>query len=103
MRKLIAAMLVSTVIALPALAHEAAHRAHGVVKEVTAARLVVTDGHGKDTAFALTTGTKFSRDHKAIGREKVLVGDRAVVKGKEVSGQMEATTVELGAAPKPAH
>ena len=103
MRKLIAAMPVSTVIALPALAHEGGHRAHGVVKEVTANRLVVTDEHGKDTAFALNPGTKYYRDRKATGREKVMVGERAVVKGRDVSGRMEATTVDLGAAPKPAH
>ena len=102
MRKLIAVMLVSTVIALPALGHEGGHRAYGVVKELTAARIVVAGEHGKDTAFALTPGTKFFRDRKATEREKALVGDRVVVKGKDVSGQMEATTVELGASPKPA-
>jgi hypothetical protein len=102
MKKLVAAMLVSAVIALPALGHEGGHHALGVVKEVTAARLVVTDEHGKDTAFALTPGTRYFRDRKAAGREQITVGERVVVKGKDVSGQMEATTVDLGAAPKPA-
>ncbi len=102
MKKLAAALLTSMTIALPVLAHQGGHSAYGVVKEVTSARLVVTDEHGKDTAFALTTGTKFFRDRKATERAKALVGDRVVVKGKDVSGQMEATTVELGAARKPA-
>jgi hypothetical protein len=90
-------------IALPVLAHQGGHSAYGVVKEIAADRLVVTDEHGKDTAFALTPGTKFFRDHKATEREKAVVGDRVIVKGKDVSGRMEATTVELGAAQKPAH
>jgi hypothetical protein len=29
------------------------------------------------------------------------VGERVVVKGKDVSGLQQATTVDLGAAPKP--
>jgi len=103
MRRFIAALLSSMTIALPALAHQGGHSAYGVVKEVTAARLVVTDEHGTDTTFSLTPGTKFLRDHKATEREKAAVGDRVVVKGKDVSGQLEATTVELGAARKPAH
>jgi hypothetical protein len=103
MKKLAAALLTSMTIALPVLAHQGGHTAYGVVKEVTSARLVVTDEHGKDRTFALTPGTKFFRDHKATEREKATVGDRVVVKGKDVSGQMEASTVELGAAQKPAH
>lgn len=103
MKKLAAALLTSMTIALPVLAHQGGHSAYGVVKEVTSARLVVTDEHGKDMTFALTPGTKFFRDHKATEREKAIVGDRVVVKGKDVSGRMEASTVELGVAPKPAH
>ena len=103
MRKLVAALLISMTIAPPALAHEGGHSAYGVVKEVTAERLVVTDEHGKDMTFELTPGTKFFRDHKAIERGKAVVGDRVVVKGKDVSGRMEASNVELGAAQKPAH
>jgi hypothetical protein len=100
MKKLVAALLISMTIALPVLAHQGGHTAYGVVKEITAVRLVVTDEHGKETVFALTPGTRFFRDHKAIGREKVMVGERAVVKGKDAGGQMEASTVDLGAAPK---
>ncbi len=103
MRRLIAAVLLSITIALPALAHEGGHRAYGVVKEVTAVRLVVTDEHGKDTAFALTVGTQFLRDQKPTSREKVMVGERVVVKGKDTSGQLEATTVNVGADPKHDH
>jgi hypothetical protein len=103
MKKLAAALLMSMTFAVPVLAHQGGHSAYGVVKEITSARLVVTDEHGKDMTFALTPGTKFLRDHKATEREKAMVGDRVVVKGKDVSGQMEATTVELGAAQKAAH
>jgi hypothetical protein len=103
MKRFAAALLISMTIALPVLAHQGGHSAYGVVKEITADRLVVTDEHGKEMTFALTPGTKFSRDHKATEREKAVVGDRVVVKGKDVSGRMEASTVELGVAPKPAH
>ena len=96
MRNLLAAMLLSTTVALPALAHDGGHHAYGVVKEVTAARLVVTDEHGKETAFGLTPKTRFLRDQKPISREKVMVGERVVVKGKDASGQMEATSVSVG-------
>jgi len=100
MRKLVAAVLLSASMAIPALAHEGGHRAFGVVKEVTAARLVVTDEHGTDMVFALTAGTRFFRDQKPIPREKMVVGERVVVKGKDGSGRMEATSVTVGAAPK---
>jgi hypothetical protein len=100
MRKLAASLLMSMIIAIPVRAHQGGHTAYGVVKEIAADRLVVTDEHGKDKTFALTPGTKFSRDHKATEREKAVVGDRVVVRGKDVTGRMEATTVELGAAPK---
>lgn len=102
MMKLIAAVLAVSV-AVPTLAHEGAHSAYGVVKEVTAARLVVTDEHGKDAAFALTAGTQFLRDHKAIPREQIEVGERVVVKGRDASGKMEATSVSVGAEKKHDH
>jgi len=96
MTKLVAALLLSAGIGLPVLAHEGGHRAYGVVKEVTASRLVVTDEHGKDTSFALGTATEYLRDHKRTRREKIMVGERVVVKGRDASGKMEATTVSLG-------
>lgn len=103
MRSVIAAVLLSATIALPVLAHEGGHRAYGVVKEVTAVRLVVTDEAGKDAAFALTAGTRYLRDSKPTRREKVLVGERVVVKGKDAGGQLEATTVTVGADPRHDH
>ena len=76
MKKLTAAVLLTLALALPALAHEGGHTAYGVVREVSAERLVITDEHGKDAAFALTAGTQYLRDHKAIPRENVRAGDR---------------------------
>ena len=103
MMKLIAVVLLILAVTLPALAHEGSHSAYGVVKEVTTARLVVTDEHGKDAVFALTAGTQYLRDHKAIPREKIQVGERVVVKGKDASGKMEATSVSVGAEMKHDH
>jgi hypothetical protein len=103
MRMLIAVALASTLFAAPALAHEGGHRAFGVLKEVTSSRIVVTDEHGKDTAFAVTPATKFLRDAKPTEREKLAPGERVVVKGKDSSGQMEAVTVNVGAGPKHDH
>jgi hypothetical protein len=103
MKKLTAAVLLTLALALPALAHEGGHTAYGVVKEVSAERLVITDEHGKDAAFALTAGTQYLRDHKAIPREKIAVGERVVVKGKDASGKMEATSVSVGAEMKHEH
>jgi hypothetical protein len=97
MRRLIAAVVLWTTLVLPVLAHEGGHHAYGVVKEITAARLVVTDEHRKDTSFALTAKTRFLRAEKPSSWEKVMVGERVVVKGKDASGKMEATTVNLGA------
>jgi hypothetical protein len=101
MWRLVAGLLVSAGVTLTALAHEGGHRAYGVVKEVTATRLVVTDEQGRDTAFELTAGTRFVRDQKPTQREKIMVGERVVVKGKDSSGRMEATSVSVG--PVPSH
>lgn len=103
MRKLAAALLLAAGIGVPVLAHEGGHRAYGVVKEVTAARLVVTDEHGKDTSFALGTATEYLRDQKRTTRDKIVVGERVVVKGRDASGRMEAVTVSVGADPKHGH
>lgn len=99
MGKFIAALVLSTAIAQPVFAHEGGHRAFGVVKEVTTTRIVVTDEHGKDMAFALTAGTRYLRDRKPAQRDEVTVGERVVVNGEDSGGQLEATTVNVGPAP----
>jgi hypothetical protein len=96
MWKLTAGLVVSILVGSAALAHEGGHRAHGVVKEVTATRLVVTDAHGKETDFAVTAETRFVRERKPTLREKVIVGERVVVKGKDGGGRLEATLVSVG-------
>lgn len=101
MKKLIAVLFLS--LALPALAHDGGHKAYGVVKEVTASRLIVTDEHGKDTPFTLGSATEYLRDQKRTTREKIMVGERVVVKGRDASGQMEAVTVSVGADPRHDH
>lgn len=100
MRKLIAAAAFALLAAVPGLAHEGGHSAYGIVKELEPAQLIVTDEHGKDTAFALTAGTQYLRDRKAISRDSIRAGERVVVKGKDVSGRMEATHVNVGAEKK---
>ncbi len=101
MKKLIAVLVLS--LCLPALAHEGGHKAYGVVKEVTASRLVVEGEHGKETSFALGTATEYLRDQKRTTRDKIMVGERVVVKGRDASGQMEAVTVSVGADPRHDH
>ena len=96
MWRFIAGLVISVVIASAALAHEGGHRAYGVVKVVTATRLVVTDEHGKETDFAVTAETKFVREQKPTLRDKIMVGERVVVKGKDSSGRLEATLVSVG-------
>jgi hypothetical protein len=103
MKRFIAFVLASALLSAPAFAHEGGHRAFGVLKEVTASRVVVTDEHGKDMAFAVTPATRFLRDAKPIEREKLSPGERVVVKGKDSSGQMEAVTVSVGAGSKQDH
>jgi hypothetical protein len=101
MKELIAVLVLS--LGLPVLAHEGGHRAYGVVKEVTVSRLVVTDEHGKDTSFALGAATEYLRDRKRTTRDKIMVGERVVVKGRDASGQMEAVAVSVGADPRHDH
>lgn len=96
MWRLIAGLVVSAGIASAAFAHEGGHRAYGVVKEVSATRLVVTDEHGKDTDFAVTAQTRFVREQKPILRDSITAGERVVVKGKDSSGRLEATLVSVG-------
>lgn len=100
--KTIAAVVLTMALAVPtsAFGHEGGHRVYGSVKEITADRLVVSDEHGKDTVFVLSPGTRIFRDHKPTTWEKVKVGERVVVKGTDASGRMEATSVNLGAAPE---
>jgi len=94
MRKLVAVLVLS--LGLAALAHEGGHKAYGVLKEVTASRLVVTDEHGKDTAFALVAATVYLRDQKPTTRDRLMLGERVVVKGRDATGKLEATTVSVG-------
>lgn len=89
--------------AAPGLAHEGGHKAHGIVKELTAAHIVVTDERGKETEFTLTSGTLYLRDRKAVPRDSVRAGERVVVKGRDVGGTMEATHVMVGMEKKPDH
>ena len=103
MKRLVAVALASAFLAAPALAHEGGHRAFGVLKEVTASQVVVTDDHGKDMVFAVTPATRFLRDAKPTEPEKLTPGERVVVKGKDTSGQMEAVTVSVGAGSKHDH
>jgi hypothetical protein len=103
MRKFIAVLLLSITVSLPALAHEGGHKSYGVVKEVTPARLVVTDEHGKDTVFGLTSKTEYLREQKPTSREKIMVGERVVVKGRDATGQLEATSVSVGGEMKHQH
>lgn len=99
MRKLIASVLLTLALAAPVLAHDEGTHARGIVKEVSATRLVITDQAGKDVAFALMPSTTFLREKTAIRREALKVGDRAVVHGEMTGTGLSATVVKVAQSP----
>lgn len=96
MRKLV--VLLALVLNSPALAHDEGVHARGIVKEVSANRLVITDQSGKEVVFALTPSTTFFREKAVIPRETLKVGDRAVVHGDMTGAGLSAKTVKVGGA-----
>jgi hypothetical protein len=91
-------VLVALFVAAPALAHEHADRAMGIVESVSADRVVIkaTDGHS--VSFAVTAETLFVRGEKPARLQDVRVGERAVVRGKRLGEKVTAVRVDLGPA-----
>jgi hypothetical protein len=88
--------LVAALAAAPAVAHESADRAMGVVESATAERIVIKAGDGHAIAFKVTPETRFFRGDKPARAEDVRVGQRAVVHGKRAGDAVEAVRVKLG-------
>jgi hypothetical protein len=88
--------LVSLLAAAPAVAHESADRAIGIVASITAERIVVTASDGHAVTFALTPETRFFRGDKPARSGDVRVGQRAVVHGKRSGEAVQALRVKLG-------
>jgi hypothetical protein len=90
------AALLLTFAAAPALAHEHADRAMGVVESVSADRIVIkaTDGH--PVSFTVTAETVLVRGDKPARLQDVRVGERAVVQGKRLGEEITAVRVNLG-------
>ena len=102
MRHLVVAAALAVAGIHPALAHEGGHHVKGVIKEVSAQRLVVTDQAGNDVTFAITDGTEFFRQKKAVKREDAKTGERVAVHGEMAGAAVNATEVMLAGAPGPA-
>jgi hypothetical protein len=92
--KLIA--LVAALAAAPALGHERADRALGVVEKVDAQQIVLKGRDGHPVTFALTPDTRFLRGGKPAKAGDVKVGERAVVHGRKAGERVEALEVKLG-------
>lgn len=101
MRQLIAAAALAVALVHPARAHEGGHHVKGVLKEVSAQRLVVTDQAGQDVTFSVTPATEFVRDGKPVRREDARPGVRVAVHGERAGAAMSATVVMLAGAPAP--
>ncbi|MGC3996404.1 MAG: DUF5666 domain-containing protein [Anaeromyxobacter sp.] len=87
--------------ARPGLAHEGAIHAMGTVKEITAARIVVTTPEG-DKAFTIGPQTRFLRGKSTAAASDVHSGERVAVHARAADGGAAAYEVKLPASPAPA-
>ncbi|BDG02405.1 DUF5666 domain-containing protein [Anaeromyxobacter oryzae] len=90
------ALVATALIGGSALAHEGGAHVRGVVKEISAERLVVDTPSGEAVTVALTPETRITRGTVTIHAADVHPGDRAVVHAKRGAGQLQATDVKLG-------
>ena len=90
--------LVLALAAMPAVAHEQAGRAMGVVEGVKKDRISVKTSDGHPVAFTVTADTRIVRGEKPARLEDVAVGERAVVNGRRVGEELQAVSVKLAPA-----
>lgn len=100
MRTLLA--LIAALAVAPALAHEHGGNAMGIVRDVSAERIVIETADGHRVAFAVTKDTRFSRGNEPARREDVKPGERAAVHGEKHGEALSALRVKLGAEKTPA-
>src|SRR5919198_1026063 len=98
-KNLVAAIVIA--LASPALAHESGVHAKGTVKDVSTTRIVVETARGEKT-FKVTSSTRFAKRGAAASASDIRSGDRVVVHGTDVKGEIEATDVRAGD-PAPRH
>lgn len=94
------ALLALALLGGEARAHEGGMHARGVVKEISAERIVLTTREGKPLAFTLGPETRILRGNERVPPEAVRTGERAIVHARRKAGQLEATDVKLGPARK---
>jgi alpha-D-ribose 1-methylphosphonate 5-triphosphate synthase subunit PhnI len=91
-------IVVASMWAAPAAAHERSDRVMGVVESVSAEQILIEsadDGH--TVAFAVTRETRFFSGGKPARLEDVRVGQRAVVHGRRAGQQVVAVRVKVSA------
>lgn len=94
-------LLLFSLVAMPASAHERGDKAVGVVVSVTTERIVVKAADGHELGFTVGPETLFVRGERPARPEDVRVGERAVVEGKRLGDEVRAVRVRLGPAPAP--
>lgn len=83
--------------AAPALAHEHGGHAVGIVREVSAERIVIETADGHRVTFSVTKDTRFTRSGAPARPEDVKPGERAAVHGERHGETLSALRVKLGA------
>jgi hypothetical protein len=91
-----AVVVVTVLIGGSALAHEGGKHVRGIVKEVSAERLVLTTADGEEVSVVLEPDTRITRGTTVVHASDVHSGDRAVVHAKPAGGRLQATEVKLG-------
>jgi hypothetical protein len=100
MKKLIITAALLTLFTATLLAHAGeVHTYLGTVKSLAGNEMVITDRDGKEHSVTLTDGTKYWRGSSSASRSDLATGLRVSVE-IGVDGK-SATTVKLGAKPKP--
>ncbi len=94
--------LIAALAAAPAAAHEHVGNAMGIVRDVSAERIVIETADGHRVAFAVTNDTRFSRGGAPARREDVKPGERAAVHGEKEGEGLRALRVKLGTEDAPA-
>jgi hypothetical protein len=92
-RNLVAAIMIA--LASPALAHGTGVHAKGTVNDVSTTKIVVETAQGAK-AFKVTPRTRFVKRGAAVSSSDIRSGDRVVVHGIDVKGELEATDVRAG-------
>ncbi len=86
-------VVVASVGARVARAHEGGAHERGTVKEITADRIVLATTAGTEVTVALSSETQIVRGKRVITTKDVRPGERAVVHASKHGERLEATEV----------